>query len=205
MRCLLLGLDIGSSSVKACLLDADTGKALASKAFPEQEMPIQSPQSGWAEQDPELWWKYVKECIAYVHQQASVLPGELKSIGIAYQMHGLVCIDKDHQVLRSSIIWCDSRAVALGEKAFQTLGVDYCLPHLLNSPGNFTAAKLRWVMENQPELAARIHKIMLPGDFIAMKLSGEVLTSETGLSEGIFWDFKNNGLSEALLAAMEIP
>lgn len=205
MRRLLLGLDIGSSSVKACLLDADTGKAVASKAFPEQEMPIQSPQSGWAEQDPELWWKYVKECIAYVQQQAGVRAGELKSIGIAYQMHGLVCIDKDHQVLRSSIIWCDSRAVALGEKAFQTLGADYCLPHLLNSPGNFTASKLRWVMENQPELASRIHKIMLPGDFIAMKLSGEVLTSETGLSEGIFWDFKKNGLSDALLDAMEIP
>ena len=205
MRRLLLGLDIGSSSVKACILDADTGKAVASKAFPEQEMPIQSPQSGWAEQDPELWWKYVKACIAYVQQKASVRPGELKSIGIAYQMHGLVCIDKDQQVLRSSIIWCDSRAVTFGEKAFQTLGSDYCLPHLLNSPGNFTAAKLRWVMENQPEIAARIYKIMLPGDFIAMKLSGEVLTSETGLSEGIFWDFKNNGLSEALLAAMEIP
>ncbi len=205
MRRLLLGIDLGSSSVKSCILDATTGKALASKAFPEVEMPIQSPQSGWAEQDPEMWWKYVKEGIAFVCAEAKVQTGELLSIGIAYQMHGLVCVDKAHQVLRSSIIWCDSRAVALGEKAFQSLGADYCLPHLLNSPGNFTASKLRWVIENQPELAAKIHKIMLPGDFIAMKLSGEILTSETGLSEGIFWDFKENGLSEPLLAAMQIP
>ena len=205
MRKLLLGLDLGSSSVKACILDADTGKALASKAFPEVEMPIQSPQSGWAEQDPELWWKHVKEAISYVCGQTEVRSGELRSIGIAYQMHGLVCVNKEYQVLRPSIIWCDSRAVALGENAFQALGEAYCLPHLLNSPGNFTASKLRWVIENQPEVASQIHKIMLPGDFIAMKLSGEILTSETGLSEGIFWDFKKNGLSDPLLAAMEIP
>lgn len=204
MRKLLLGLDIGSSSVKASLLDADTGKSIASKAFPEEEMPISSPQSGWAEQDPDMWWKYVKECIAFVQKKAEVKKGELKAIGIAYQMHGLVCVDKNQQVLRPSIIWCDSRAVAIGEKAFADLGKDYCLPHLLNSPGNFTASKLRWVIENQPEVAAKIHKIMLPGDFIAMKLTGEIMTSETGLSEGIFWDFKENGLSEKLLAAMGI-
>ena len=193
MRRLLLGLDLGSSSVKACILDVASGKVLASKAFPEVEMPIQSPQSGWAEQDPELWWLYVKQGISFVQQQAQVQKGELKGIGIAYQMHGLVCVNKAHQVLRPSIIWCDSRAVALGEKAFQALGEAYCLPHLLNSPGNFTASKLRWVIENQPEVASQIHKIMLPGDFIAMKLSGEILTSETGLSEGIFWDFKKMG------------
>lgn len=204
MRKLLLGLDIGSSSVKASLLDADTGKSIASKAFPEEEMPINSPQSGWAEQDPDMWWKYVKECIAFVQNKAEVKKGELKAIGIAYQMHGLVCVDKNQQVLRPSIIWCDSRAVAIGEKAFANLGKDYCLPHLLNSPGNFTASKLRWVIENQPEVAGKIHKIMLPGDFIAMKLTGEIMTSETGLSEGIFWDFKENGLSEKLLKAMEI-
>lgn len=205
MRQLLLGIDLGSSSVKACILDVSSGKSLASKAFPEVEMPIQSPQTGWAEQDPELWWRYVKQAISFVQQQAQVQKGELKGIGIAYQMHGLVCIDKAHQVLRPSIIWCDSRAVALGEKAFQILGAAHCLPHLLNSPGNFTASKLRWVIENQPEVASQIHKIMLPGDFIAMKLTGEILTSETGLSEGIFWDFKQNGLSDSLLEAMEIP
>ena len=205
MRKLLLGLDIGSSSVKASLLDADTGKAIAAKAFPEEEMPMSSPESGWAEQDPEMWWTHSKESIGYIFKKAGVKKGELKGIGIAYQMHGLVCVDKDQNVLRPSIIWCDSRAVQIGEKAFQGLGQDYCLPNLLNSPGNFTASKLRWVIENQPEIAAKIHKIMLPGDFIAMKLTGEILTSETGLSEGIFWDFKENGLSQKLLRQMEIP
>jgi xylulokinase len=204
MRKLLLGLDIGSSSVKASLLDADTGKSIASKAFPEVEMPINSPQSGWAEQDPEMWWKYVKECISFVYKKAEVKKGELNAIGIAYQMHGLVCVDKNQKVLRPSIIWCDSRAVAIGEKAFSNLGSAYCLPNLLNSPGNFTASKLRWVIENQPAVAAKIDKIMLPGDFIAMKLTGEIMTSETGLSEGIFWDFKKNDLSDKLLEEMGI-
>ena len=205
MRKLLLGLDIGSSSVKASLLDADTGKAIAAKAFPEEEMPISAPETGWAEQDPEMWWTYVKESTAYIFKKAKVEKGELKGIGIAYQMHGLVCVDKDQNVLRPSIIWCDSRAVQIGDKAFKGLGEDYCLPNLLNSPGNFTASKLRWVIENQPEIAAKIHKIMLPGDYIAMKLTGEILTSETGLSEGIFWDFQENGLSQKLLRQMEIP
>ena len=204
MRKLLLGLDIGSSSVKASLLDADTGKSIVSKAFPEEEMPISSPNKGWAEQDPEMWWHYVKKCISYVQKNAEVKKGELKAIGIAYQMHGLVCVDKNQNVLRSSIIWCDSRAVSIGENAFSKLGEDYCLPNLLNSPGNFTASKLRWVIENQPEIAEKIHKIMLPGDFIAMKLTGNILTSETGLSEGIFWDFKKNGLSDQLISVMGI-
>ena len=205
MRRLLLGLDIGSSSIKASLLDADTGKAIVAKAFPEEEMEIKSPQTGWAEQDPETWWKYIKQASKFVLGKADVKKGELKGIGIAYQMHGLVLVDKDQNVLRPSIIWCDSRAVSIGEKAFNDLGQDYCLPHLLNSPGNFTASKLRWVIENEPEVASKIHKIMLPGDFIAMKLTGEILTSETGLSEGIFWDFKENGVSKKVLDNYNIP
>jgi len=199
MRKLLLGIDIGSSSVKASLLDADSGKALVAKAFPEEEMVIQSPEKGWAEQDPDMWWNYVQQAIRHVLSKSSVQKGELKGIGIAYQMHGLVLVDKDQNVLRPSIIWCDSRAVGIGEKAFQSLGEEYCLKNLLNSPGNFTASKLRWVIENEPALVERIHKMMLPGDFIAMRLTGEILTSETGLSEGIFWDFQQNGLSQEVL------
>lgn len=199
MRKLLLGIDIGSSSVKASLLDADSGKALVAKAFPEEEMVIQSPEKGWAEQDPDMWWDYVQQAIRYVLSKSFVQKGELKGIGIAYQMHGLVLVDKNQNVLRPSIIWCDSRAVGIGEKAFQSLGEEYCLKNLLNSPGNFTASKLRWVIENEPGLTERIHKMMLPGDFIAMRLTGEILASETGLSEGIFWDFRQNGLSQEVL------
>ncbi|WP_194777512.1 xylulokinase [Pararhodonellum marinum] len=199
MRRLLIGYDIGSSSVKATLLDADSGKVVASEGLPKVEMPIDSPHKDWAEQDPMMWWKYIVETTQTLVKTADIQKGELKAIGISYQMHGLVLVDRNQEVIRPSIIWCDSRAVGIGNKAFEQLGADYCLPHLLNSPGNFTASKLKWVKDNEPANYDRIHKIMLPGDFIAMKLSGEILTSETGLSEGIFWDFKANGISKTLL------
>lgn len=199
MRRLLIGYDIGSSSVKATLLDADSGKVVASEGLPKIEMTIHAPHKDWAEQDPMMWWKYIVETTQAIVQTGSIQKGELKAIGISYQMHGLVLVDKDHEVIRPSIIWCDSRAVEIGNKAFQELGADFCLPHLLNSPGNFTASKLKWVKENEPDKYARIHKAMLPGDFVAMQLTGEIMTSETGLSEGIFWDFKANGLSQNLL------
>jgi xylulokinase len=195
----LLGLDIGSSSVKASLLDAESSKCLATDFFPKKEMAITAHEIGWAEQDPEMWWDNLKQAIKSVMQTANVDKESVKAIGISYQMHGLVCVDKDLKPVRSSIIWCDSRAVEIGDKAFKSIGKDKCLSHLLNSPGNFTASKLAWVKENEPEIFARIYKIMLPGDFIAMQLTGEVCTTVSGLSEGIFWDFKNNTVSEDVL------
>lgn len=199
MRKLLIGYDIGSSSVKTTILDADSGKVVAGAGLPKEEMPIESPQKGWAEQDPMMWWRYVVETTRQALADARIKKGEVKGIGISYQMHGLVLVDKAHQLIRPSIIWCDSRAVGIGNKAFEELGSEYCLAKLLNSPGNFTASKLKWVQENEPHLYEKIHKIMLPGDFIAMKLTGEILTSETGLSEGVFWDFQKNGISSKLL------
>ncbi|GAA0541637.1 xylulokinase [Chitinophaga japonensis] len=195
----LLGYDIGSSSVKAALLDAASGKCVATSTSPAQEMPMQAPKAGWAEQDPERWWQEVQHATRLLQQQHAFDGKAVAGIGIAYQMHGLVCVDKDQQVLRPSIIWCDSRAVGIGNKAFAQLGQEYCLEHLLNSPGNFTASKLRWVQENEPEVYARIHKIMLPGDFIAMRLTGEACTTISGLSEGIFWDFAANDVAQSLL------
>ena len=185
----LLGLDIGSSSVKASLVDADTGMCAASAFFPKQEAPIISVRSGWAEQEPDMWWENMKLALAEVMNETGAKADEVAAIGISYQMHGLVCVDKNLRALRPSIIWCDSRAVPYGEKAFESLGEEQCLSHLLNSPGNFTAAKLAWVEENEPELFARIYKIMLPGDYIAMRLSGTVNTTIGGLSEGMMWDF----------------
>ena len=199
MRKLLIGYDIGSSSVKTTLLDADSGKVVASESLPKEEMQISSPKKEWAEQDPMMWWKYIVETTKKVVAEARIQKGEVRAIGISYQMHGLVLVDKNHEVIRPSIIWCDSRAVEIGNQAFNELGSDYCLSRLLNSPGNFTASKLRWVKENESHHFERIHKIMLPGDFVAMKLTGEILTSETGLSEGIFWDFQENGVSSRLL------
>ncbi|NDW11488.1 carbohydrate kinase [Bacteroides sp. 214] len=195
----LLGYDIGSSSVKASLVNAETGKSIASAFFPKTEAEIIAVSPGWAEQNPDSWWEYLKCATTEVLRESGISSAEIKAIGISYQMHGLVCVDKDQQVLRPSIIWCDSRAVPYGNKAFETLGEEQCLSHLLNSPGNFTASKLAWIKENEPELYERIYKIMLPGDYIAMKLSGEICTTISGLSEGIFWDFKKNQVADFLM------
>ena len=195
----LLGYDIGSSSVKASLVDALTGKCVASAFYPKQEAEIMAPHPGWAEQHPEMWWKHLKMATADVLASSNVSSQEIKAIGISYQMHGLVCVDKNQQVLRPAIIWCDSRAVGIGEQAFQDLGSSQCLSHLLNSPGNFTASKLAWIKRNEPELFDKIDKVMLPGDYIAMRLSGQASTTVSGLSEGMFWDFKQNEIAGFLL------
>jgi xylulokinase len=194
-----IGYDIGSSSVKAALLDIETGKCLATAISPAQEMPMHAPVAGWAEQDPEMWWQEVQNATKKLQQQHPFDGHAVAGIGIAYQMHGLVCVDKDQQVLRPAIIWCDSRAVEIGNEAFNTLGQNWSLQYLLNSPGNFTASKLRWVQQYEPEIYQRIHKIMLPGDFIAMRLTGEAATTISGLSEGIFWDFSGRQISPVLL------
>ena len=195
----LLGLDVGSSSVKASLVDADSGKCVASAFYPEKEAPIMAVKAGWAEQDPQMWWDNAKLAVRRVTADAGAAADEVKAIGISYQMHGLVCVDKDLHALRPSIIWCDSRAVPYGEKAFGDLGAERCLSHLLNSPGNFTAAKLAWVKENEPETYRKIYKVMLPGDYIAMRLSGTVSTTVSGLSEGMFWDFKQHRVADFLM------
>lgn len=196
----LLGYDIGTSSVKASLVEIESGKCAASTFFPKTEAPIIAKQSGWAEQDPESWWKYLCQATRQVLADTGARGEDVKAIGISYQMHGLVCVDKEGKPLRPSIIWCDGRAVPYGNAAFEAIGSDTCLSHLLNSPGNFTAAKLAWVKENEPELYSQIHKVMLPGDYIAMKLSGgDMKTTVSGLSEGMFWDFKRNEVSQDVM------
>ena len=197
---LLLGIDIGTSSIKLAIVDAVTQKPVITVQYPETETAIVSQQPGWAEQSPEMWWQHVQAAILLAHGKKLYHPADIKAIGIAYQMHGLVCVDKNQQVLRNSIIWCDSRAVAIGNAAFDAIGHEQCLSHLLNSPGNFTAAKLAWVKENEPAVFEKIDKIMLPGDFIAMKLTGTSTTSISALSEGIFWDFQQNELSKEVFS-----
>jgi xylulokinase len=201
---LLLGLDIGSSSIKASVVDASSGKTIASSQSPSEELPMIAVQPGWAEQDPEMWWQHVVKSIKMCLQRPGIKADEIKAIGISYQMHGLVVVDKNHKPLRPSIIWCDSRAVQIGEKAFQSLGPSYCLQHFLNSPGNFTASKLRWIKENEPRIYDNVYKIMLPGDYIALKLSGEIVTTDSGLSEGIFWDYETRSVSSGILKTYEI-
>jgi xylulokinase len=202
---ILLGYDIGSSSVKASLVKLDSGISIAGAFYPKQEMPIKAVKSGWAEQDPDMWWDNLKLATREVLNSSGIDARNIKAIGISYQMHGLVCIGKDHKVLRPSIIWCDSRAVKIGSRAFRDNGEDKCLSHLLNSPGNFTASKLKWVKDNEPEIFARIYKIMLPGDYIALKLTGEVCSTISGLSEGVLWDFKDHSPARFLLDYYGFP
>jgi xylulokinase len=196
---LLLGIDIGTSSVKVSVVDSATQKAVASAQYPDTESPIKALQPGWAEQSPDMWWEQAQQALQRCHATKNYNPVDIAAIGIAYQMHGLVLVDKDQNALRDSIIWCDSRAVEFGDKALTQLGHHFCLQHFLNSPGNFTAAKLAWVKQNEPDIYARIDKIMLPGDYIAMKLTGDITTSVSALSEGIFYDFLNDKLSVELL------
>lgn len=195
----LLGYDVGSSSVKAALVETQTGKIAASAFHPKTEMPITAHKSGWAEQAPDMWWENLKLATADVLQQAKAKGDDVEAIGISYQMHGLVIVDKAGQPLRPSIIWCDSRAVPYGERAMKDLGSDYCLGHLLNSPGNFTASKLAWVREHEPDIYNKVFRFMLPGDYIALRLTGEMTTTMSGLSEGMLWDFKENSIANRLI------
>ena len=195
----LLGLDIGSSSVKASLVKVDNGECVASEFYPKTEAPIIAVKTGWAEQDPQMWWDNMKLALAKVMKDSGAKAENIAAIGISYQMHGLVCVDKELNVLRPAIIWCDSRAVPYGEKACREIGEEKCLSHLLNSPGNFTASKLAWVKENEPDIYSKIYKFMLPGDYIAMRLSGVVNTTIEGLSECMLWDFKEKKPASFLL------
>ena len=199
MKKYLIGYDIGSSSVKASLVEAESGRCVASAFYPKSEAPIMAQQPGWAEQDPNSWWQYLCEATSDVMTASGAHGSDVAAIGISYQMHGLVCVDKNGAPLRPSIIWCDSRAVPYGQRAFETIGEERCLSHLLNSPGNFTASKLAWVKEHEPALFAQIDKIMLPGDYIALRLTGEACTTVSGLSEGMFWDFLEGCLSDDVM------
>ncbi len=193
---LLLGIDLGTSSIKVSVIDSATQKSLCTVQYPDTETIIIAEQAGWAEQSPDLWWENIQQAILKAHALKVYDPAKIGAIGIAYQMHGLVLVDKQQKVIRNSIIWCDSRAVEIGNNAFEIIGKEKCLSDLLNSPGNFTASKLAWVKQNEPDVFEKIDKVMLPGDFIAMKLTGEIGTSISALSEGIFWDFKKNELSK---------
>ena len=196
---LLLGYDLGSSSVKASVLHAETGEVLVSAQFPDTELEIDAPQSGWAEQDPEIWWDCIKAVSQRILAHEAVHADQIGGIGISYQMHGLVLVDKNHQVLRPAIIWCDSRAVGIGDQAFSDLGKDYCLENLLNGPGNFTASKFRWVCQHEPEIAEKVDKLLLPGDYIALRMTGSPSTTISGLSEGILWNFKKQAPAQKLM------
>ncbi|CAD0001061.1 xylulokinase [Flavobacterium salmonis] len=194
-----IGYDIGSSSVKVAIVEAETGKKIIVLNEPQNEMEIVSLHADWAEQDPEIWWQHICTGTKRAIREANIEASKIQGIGISYQMHGLVIVDDTCNPLRNSIIWCDSRAVEIGNKAYAEIGAEKCSEHLLNSPGNFTASKLKWVKENEPEIYNKVYKYMLPGDYIAYKLTGKVTTTKNGLSEGMLWDYKENKVANWLL------
>lgn len=200
----LLGIDVGSSSVKCSLVSVETGLCIGAAYSPSSEMQILAPQTGFAEQDPLMWWNELKNAMAMLADECDYKKNDIAAIGISYQMHGLVMLDKDGNALRSSVIWCDSRAVEIGNHAFQQLGESFCLEHYLNSPGNLTASKLKWVKDHQPDIYQKIHKVMLPGDYIAYRLTGEMRTTVSGLSEGVMWDVLDESLASDLLKYYQI-
>ncbi|AVR44645.1 carbohydrate kinase [Christiangramia fulva] len=197
-----LGIDLGSSSIKLSVLDAEKGKEICVVSLPESEMEIVAPQFGWAEQDPNLWWKYVKQGIQKLAKKHQINLKKISAIGIAYQMHGLVLTDENLHPLRPSIIWCDSRAVSIGEEAFNNIGQNECRQEILGSPGNFTASKLKWVKTHEAENYAKAKYMMLPGDFIAAKFSGQAQTTATGLSEAALWNFSAGKIADGVLNKM---
>jgi xylulokinase len=201
----LLGFDVGSSTIKAALIDIGSEKAVARSQWPEKDMGFVSIAAGFAEQNPDDWWNCIRKCTGILLQQNPQMSDEIAAIGISYQMHGLVALDSSMNLLRPAVIWCDSRAVEIGERALEDLGKRYCLNHFLNSPGNFTASKLRWVKENEPDIFDKIHTIMLPGDYVAFRMTGELYTTRSGLSEGILWDFQEGGIARRILSHYEIP
>lgn len=194
-----LGIDLGSSSIKVSLFDALKGKSIAGASYPPQEMEIVAPQPDWAEQSPAVWMENLFKVMAIVQASHSETLRQVRAIGITYQMHGLVLVDANGKLLRNSIIWCDSRSVGIGNKAFNDLGSEFCLSRLLNSPGNFTASKLAWVKQHEPDVFSKAYKFMLPGDYIAYRLTNQITTTASGLSEGVFWDFENQRISQELL------
>ena len=200
-----LGYDLGSSSVKVCLLDGASGRGVAHACYLDREMTIDAPKPGWAEQAPETWWECTKRATERLLEGADIAARDIRAIGISYQMHGLVLLDRDGRVVRPSIIWCDSRAVDVGARALDALGGTRCLEALLNAPGNFTASKLAWVRENEPAHFERAHTMMLPGDYFAWRLTGRAATTISGLSEGILWDFSKHETAGFLLEHFAIP
>lgn len=196
----LMGIDIGTTSARAIIIDEE-GKLLGAGVY---EYPLYHPQPLWAEQDPQDWWEGTKKSIGKALKEADVKPQEIGGIGLSGQMHGLVLLDENYEVLRRSILWCDQRTVKQCEyimrKSRQTLVKSTCNPALTG----FTLPKVIWVRQEEPKIYDKIHKMLLPKDYIRFKLTGEFATEVSDASGTLMLDVKKRKWSEDVLSAFGI-
>ena len=175
----ILGVDIGTSGTKTVLFD-ENGTALSSATY---EYPLYTPQNGYAEQDPEDWWNASVHGISDVIAESGIPASEIKGIGLSGQMHGLVMLDADCKVIRKSIIWCDQRTSAEVAEITSKVGHEK-LVEITANPAitGFTAAKIMWVKNNEPQNYEKCRHILLPKDYIRFRLTGEFATEVSDAS-----------------------
>ncbi|MEG1985165.1 MAG: xylulokinase [Oscillospiraceae bacterium] len=197
----LLGIDVGTSGTKTVLFDKN-GSAVASNTV---EYPMLQPQNGWAEQKPDDWWNAVCRTTSEVVRGSGVNPSDIRGVGISGQMHGLVMLDENGEVIRNSIIWCDGRTAEECEEITETVGRDRLLAITANPAlTGFTAGKILWVRKHEPQNYARCRHILLPKDYIRYKLTGEFATEVSDASGMNLLDVPNRCWSDEILNALDI-
>ena len=198
----LLGLDVSTTATKALLIDGDgtvVGVAAAEYAY-------ETPRPLWCEQDPALWWDGAVQSIRAVLKQSGIAAEEIAAVGLTGQMHGLVLLDAKGQVLRPALLWNDQRTAAECDEIRRRVGRD----RLIERTGNdaltgFTAPKLLWVRNHEPEIYDRIAHVLLPKDYVRYRLTGEPATDKAGAAGTLLLDLRRRDWSEDILDALAIP
>ena len=198
----ILGLDVSTTGSKALLIDT-TGAVMGTASSPHT---LSTPKPLWSEQDPEMWWEAVSNSIRNLIAQTGVDPKEIDAVGLTGQMHGLVLLDAQGEVLRPAILWNDQRCQAQCDEIHERVGKE----KFIQISGNvaltgFTAPKILWVAENEPHVYARVSHVLLPKDYIRYKLTGELAMDKADGSGTVLFDLKARDWSDELLETLDIP
>jgi xylulokinase len=196
-----LGLDVGTSGVKAILV-APSGEVVGSATSP---LTLQTPHPGWAEQDPEAWWRATLDAIAGVRAKR---PDTLvASVGISGQMHSSVFLDRTGTVIRPALLWCDGRTTAECEEITRRVGGEARLRELASNPAleGFTLPKVLWLRRHEPDAFARLATVLLPKDYIRYRLTGALATEPSDASATLMYDTAHLRWSEEIMRAVELP
>ena len=198
-----LGLDTGTSGTKALVID-ETGALAASDT---QEYGLSTPHPQWAEQDPEMWWQAAQKAIAAVLQKANLSGDDITGVGLTGQMHGSVFLNKKQNVLRPALLWCDSRTGAECDEITRKIGGREKLFAVIGQPilASFTAPKIVWVKNHEPQIYEKIAHVLLPKDFIRLRLTGEFAAEVSDASGTSLLDVRKRDWSQPMLDALQIP